>query len=148
MATIRFLSTMCAAALVGTLALSSPAPAQADSHMAEGRMMHGQDQQSLMQKVEKWNRGLYVRYQQAVEAHEFCRGRLSEDAMRAVIDRIEREAGEPLSPGMKLKILKDAKWDMKQSLIADGCHTDMAKEALRTFDMKLAKSMHGGMMMK
>lgn len=145
MAKNRFLSFALAATVAGVTALSagSAMAQKAQGSMHDGMMTQGQ-QLSMQQRAQMWNRDQYVNYQKAVQAQEFCRGELSEPAMSAIVSRIEAETGEPLSPGEKLTILDKAKWDIKEDLIANGCHTEKAKAALAIFDTKLATAAHAG----
>lgn len=119
----------------------------AGSAMAQDRSAsHPGEQMSLQQRVQMWDASEYARLQGAVEAHALCRGKLSESAMRAAVNTIEQQAGEPESPARKLAILDDAKWRVKSDILDNGCNTRRARQALAIFDARIAPGMHGGMM--
>jgi hypothetical protein len=135
MALNRTITGTIAAILAGTCAVAASAQERTAPPTAE--------QLAMQQRVQMWNVNEYIRLQGAVEANSLCRGKLSEPAMRAAVNAIEQQTGEPLSPGKKLTILDQAKWDMKAYIIDNGCATPRVQEALTTFDTKVLPGIHG-----
>jgi len=134
MALNRMITGAIAALLAGTCAVSASAQERAMPRQGE--------QMAMQQRVQMWDANEYMRLQAAVEAHSLCRDELTEPAMRAVVSTIENQTGEPLSPGKKLAIMDDAKWSMKEHIIAEGCQTDRVEQALSVFDSRIAPGVH------
>lgn len=97
---------------------------------------------STQERLQMWNMDRYIQMHQAIAAHENCRDRLSQPAMRSIVQRIESQAGEPPSPGRKLAIQDDAQFNMKEHIARNGCFNPRVRAALEMFDQELAPAAH------
>lgn len=127
--------------LLGALAVATLTALGASGAAAQQQATTGD--QTIQQSMQAWNQDRYIQMQQAVAAHENCRAPLSESAMRAATRHIESQTGEPASPGRKLAIMDDAKYDMKEFVARNGCFNDRVRAALSQFDDQIAPAIHG-----